>query len=102
MTLYLIGDYDILLYFRIAFTLSECFSFSRSLILVLRPSDGLHGPHGTYTMGKFGENVVVVLADITTLEFHCSSIVGLITIGVDFLCHSFLGYINAVSILLSV
>jgi len=50
--------------------------------------------------GEIWEKVVVVISEITTLEFHCSSIIGLITIGVDFLCHSFLGYINAVSILL--
>ena len=53
-------------------------------------------------MGRFGEKVVVVISDITTLEFHCSANVGLITIGVDFLCHRFLLDIGAVSILMSV
>ena len=77
-------------------------SFSRSLILVLRPSEGLRGPYGAYVMGKCGEKVVVVIGEITTLEFHCSAIIGRITIGVDFLCHGFLLDIGAVSILMSV
>ena len=77
------------------------------LVLSLSHSSSSSFRGSSWTMwyvcnGEIWEKVVVVIGEITTLEFHCSSIVGLITIGVVFLCHSFLDYIKAVSMLLSV